>query len=130
MFVLKSTFKKFMTSKDTLIKFLENEIRNVKYDKDCLVNKINSLKLELTCAKDLKSILATNTGAIATYIAKIENKEREESNNNLYVEDIIDGIVLKSKANKCIVIDEEGGVKIGLTKQKVDKNYNYKLIRQ
>lgn len=130
MFVLKSTFKKFMDSKNSLIEHLTNEFEKVAFNKQYYLNKISSLECELTRAQDLKSILSINTGAIRTYLVKIENQERDKSNNDLHVEDILGGIVLKSKANKCIVIDREGEVMIGLTKEKVDKNYNYKLIRE
>ena len=46
-----------------------------------------------------------------------------------YTEDILGGKVIKQEGTKCIVIDKNGDVEIGLTKQKADKGYNYKLQR-
>jgi hypothetical protein len=47
-----------------------------------------------------------------------------------YVDDILGGKVIKQEGNKCLVIDKNGNVKTGLTKEKVDKNYTYKLVRE
>ena len=46
-----------------------------------------------------------------------------------YVDDILGGKVIKQEGTKCLVIDKDGNVKTGLTKQKPDKNYSYKLVR-
>lgn len=48
----------------------------------------------------------------------------------VYVEDILGGKVIKQEGNKCVVIDANGNVKTGITKQKPDKGYKYKLVRQ
>lgn len=127
MFILKSKHQRLLHSKSTLIEILTKDLKNTSFDKQSYQNEISSLKLELARAKDLKSILSINTAAIASYLVKTENKE---SNNNLHVEDILGGIVLRSEANKCIIINKDAEVLIGLTKQKVDKNYSYKLIRE
>jgi hypothetical protein len=47
-----------------------------------------------------------------------------------YVDDILGGKVIKQDGTKCLVISKDGEVKTGLTKQKPDKNYNYKLVRE
>jgi len=46
-----------------------------------------------------------------------------------YVDDILGGKVIKQEGTKCIVIEADGTVKTGLTKQKADKGYSYKLVR-
>jgi hypothetical protein len=47
-----------------------------------------------------------------------------------YIDDILGGKVIKQEGNKCLVIDKKGNVKTGLTKEKVDKGYEYKLVRE
>jgi hypothetical protein len=46
-----------------------------------------------------------------------------------YVDDILGGKVIKQEGTKCLVIDKDGNVKTGLTKQKADKGFSYKLVR-
>lgn len=48
----------------------------------------------------------------------------------VYVDDILGGKVIKQESTKCLVIDKDGNVKTGLTKQKADKGYSYKLVRE
>ena len=47
-----------------------------------------------------------------------------------YVDDILGGHVIKQEGTKCLVVDKQGAVRSGLTKQKPDEGYNYKLIRE
>ena len=47
-----------------------------------------------------------------------------------YVDDILGGKVIKQEGIKCLVIDKNGDVKTGLTKQAADTKYSYKLVRQ
>lgn len=47
-----------------------------------------------------------------------------------YVDDILGGKVIKQEGTKCLIIETDGTVKTGLTKQKPDKKYNYKLVRK
>lgn len=46
-----------------------------------------------------------------------------------YTDDILGGKVIKQEGTKCLVISKDGKVTEGLTKQKADKGYSYKLIR-
>lgn len=48
----------------------------------------------------------------------------------VYVDDMLGGKVIKQEATKCIYIDKNGNIKTGLTKQKSDKGFSYKLIRE
>jgi hypothetical protein len=48
----------------------------------------------------------------------------------VYVDDLFGGKVIKHVGTKAIKIEKDGTVKTGLTKQKADKGYSYKLIRE
>lgn len=48
----------------------------------------------------------------------------------VYVADLLGGKVIKQEGTKCIVIEQDGSVKTGLTKSAADKGFNYKLIRK
>jgi len=47
-----------------------------------------------------------------------------------YTEDILGGKVIKQEGTRCLVIGKDGTAKTGLTKEKADKGYDYKLIRE
>jgi len=51
------------------------------------------------------------------------------SNVAVYEKDILGGEVIKQEATKCLIVDTEGNIKTGITKQAPDKGYKYKLIR-
>ncbi len=104
--------------------------------------KINeNLRKELKQAKDLSallekltdktsSIVYTNGGGWGTIVADATKAIYEDENIPRYAEDILGGKVIKQEGTKCIVINENGEVKTGLTKQKADKDYTYKLVRK
>jgi hypothetical protein len=47
------------------------------------------------------------------------------------VDDVLGGKVMKHEATtKCLIVDKQGNVKTGMTKQKADKGYSYKLVRE
>lgn len=48
----------------------------------------------------------------------------------VYVDDLLGGKVIKQEGTKCIVIEQDGSVKTGLTKSDADKGFNYKLLRK
>lgn len=102
------------------------------------------VKVELKEAKDLKAILEKITPfTLEIYKHYIENgisfcpsknsfitKVNLPDNVLVYVDDILGGKVIKQEGNKCIVISKDGKITEGLTKQKVDKGYSYKLVRE
>jgi len=111
-------------------------------------------KREITEAKELKNvleILANKTGIPApkydggmltygiatnsswstiTAINEIREKFKLPDNVLVYEDDILGGKVIKQEVTKCIVIDKEGNVRHDITKQKADKGYSYKLVRE
>lgn len=48
----------------------------------------------------------------------------------VYVDDLLGGKVIKQEGTKCIVIESDGSVKTGLTKEAPDKGFNYRLLRK
>lgn len=96
--------------------------------------KIKELEQELKEARDLKDILNkfSNITFNGISISTSGGDWKLELPDTVlqYIDDILGGKVIKQEGNKCIVIDKEGNVKTGLTKQKIDKGYSYKLIRQ
>lgn len=96
--------------------------------------KILKLEKELAEAKDLKSILEK----MSDLTVKNDNFMRMSGlseivlpdNVLVYEKDILGGKVIKQEATKCLIISEDGKVTEGLTAQKPDKNYTYKLIRE
>lgn len=93
------------------------------------------LEKELAEAKNLKSILEKITSMTINGLDFSATGGCFTSGYNLpdtvlqYTDDILGGKVIKQEGTKCLVIDKNGDVKIGLTKQKADKGYRYKLIR-
>jgi len=99
--------------------------------------KIVKLEKELEQAKDLKLILEKlypkfiyGSSVIGVNFSSDGYKLDLGENVLVYVDDILGGKVIKQEGNKCLVIDNDGTVKTGLTKQKVDKGYSYKLVRK
>ena len=97
--------------------------------------KIVKLEKELEQARDLKPILEKLYPLNEIY-SSFSTVSRGRYEINLpdtvlqYTEDILGGKVIKQEGTKCLVIGKDGNVKTGLTKQKADKNYNYKLVRE
>jgi len=95
----------------------------------------SKLTQELKEARDLKTILEKMSGI--TFNGQNVFYDLSSSMNisfsdevAQYVDDLFGGKVIKQEANKAIIITKEGEVKTGLTKEKVDKGYKYKLIRE
>ena len=103
-----------------------------------LEKKITRLESELANASNLKAILdkmssITFNGSFihSDLSGSILSSEIILPNDVArYVDDILGGTVVKQEANKCIVIELDGTVKTGLTKQAVDKNFSYNLVRK
>lgn len=94
---------------------------------------------ELKEARDLKIILEKITGkwltgtngvCINTISGGYDYQLSLNENVLQYAEDILGGRVIKQEGTKALIIDKEGNVRKGLTKQKPDKGYSYKLIRE
>jgi len=93
---------------------------------------------ELEKAQNLKSILeslhqnlVTLKGDYSVMMGVCGVGELNLPDNVLqYTEDILGGKVIKQEGTKCLVVDKQGNVKEGLTKQKADKGYSYKLVRE
>jgi hypothetical protein len=94
---------------------------------------------ELKEARDLKAILekitdkfiTSGSGLIMSNIGGGLNYELSIDENVLvYTDDILGGKVIKQEGIKCLIIEKDGSVKTGLTKQKPDKGFTYKLIRK
>ena len=104
--------------------------------------KIVKLEKELEQSKDVKSLLEKFSNGLFTigryfteagldYINGVASYSMPIPDNVLqYTEDILGGKVIKQEGTKCLVVDKNGNVKTGLTKQKVDKGYSYKLVRE
>jgi hypothetical protein len=95
--------------------------------------EIKYLRLELEQARNLKAILeklypiaSSNEFRFNDISGELILPDRFAE----YVEDLCGGKVIKQEANKVIKISKEGIVRVGMTKQKVDKGYSYKLIRE
>lgn len=104
--------------------------------------KCEILEKQLSEAKDLKNILervmpnplyAGKDGQILTYSSggTLIWEELILPDNVLqYTDDILGGKVIKQEGVKCLVVDKNGNVKSGITKQKADKGFTYKLVRE
>jgi len=103
--------------------------------KEAYAEKHAELTAELKEARDLKTILdrfssLTINGTGFAMSGGTWNTELVLSDTYLqYVEDILGGKVIKQEGTKCLVIGKDGTVKSGLTKEKADKGYTYKLVR-
>lgn len=96
---------------------------------------VAKLDEELRQARDLKSIinkLFDNTNNITANVRSccIGGVLNLPDTVLQYTDDILGGKVIKQEGTKCLVIDVNGNVKTGLTKQKRDTKYTYKLIRE
>ena len=104
--------------------------------KEEYAEKHKSLIAELQEAKDLGTILnrfssltingtgfAASGGSWATELVLPDTVLQ-------YTEDILGGKVIKQEGTRCLVIGKDGTAKTGLTKEKADKGYDYKLIRE
>lgn len=97
--------------------------------------KIARLEKELEQARNLESVLKkfdTNISHLTnSYFTPINGGYELNLPDTVlqYTEDILGGKVIKQEGTKCILIDKNGNVKTGLTKQKADKGYSYKLLR-
>ena len=99
--------------------------------------EIALLRIELSQAKDLKRILEKIYPPFVTGGANFVFGSNGEAGKLIlprefaeYVDDLFGGKVLKQEGNMAIKIDKNGEVQKGLTKQKVDKGYTYKLVRE
>jgi len=94
--------------------------------------KIVKLEKELQEAKDLKFIINKFSSLLDIGFNTVNADWRINLPDSVlqYTDDILGGKVVKQEGNRCIVIDEKGEVKTGLTKQKIDKGYSYKLVRK
>ena len=97
-------------------------------------SKIQKLEEELEKAKDFKSILTKlsekdysfmGTGFNVTGGGSISFTEDVA----IYVDDLLGGKVIKQEGTPCIRINSRGKVKEGLTKEKADEGFSYKLVR-
>lgn len=114
------------------MKILTNKQYNNLLDNIAILNK------ELSQARDLKEILNKFSGITfnGEYLQATggtigwKSAGFELSDNVLvYVDDILGGKVIKQEGTKCLVVDKDGNIKEGLTKQKADQGYTYKLVR-
>jgi len=88
--------------------------------------QVGNLTKELENAKDLRKILETIGGININGITLAGCG----GSFKISVDDILGGKVIKQEGIKCLVIDKNGNVKTGLTKQKRDDKYTYKLVRE
>jgi hypothetical protein len=100
-----------------------------------LLEEYAVLESRLQKANDLKDILTkltdkTITGAQFAINHNSCGSATLPDNVLVYVDDILGGKVIKQEGVKAISINSKGEVKTGLTKQKADKGYNYKLVRE
>lgn len=97
---------------------------------------IEDLREKLEEAKDLKSILESLTNKYVNfssgfaYLNGFNNNVALPDNVATYEADILGGKVIKQEATKCIIIKKDGSITEGITKQKPDKGYTYKLVRE
>lgn len=114
------------------------QLENLKKEINCKDIEINNLREELRQARDLSSILEKlvldkNNHSVVYgpgFNISCSGEISFTDDVAIYVPDILGGKVLKQEGIKCIKIDKDGNPKEGLTKQKPDKGFNYKLIRE
>jgi hypothetical protein len=106
---------------------------------DNLNSQVVTLKKELAEAKDLKAILeklyplnefVSNCKSVLGSSVRGGYELSLPDNVLVYVDDILGGKVIKQEGTKALIISKNGEVKTGLTKQKPDKGYSYKLVRE
>lgn len=93
---------------------------------------MKTLREKLEKAENLKDILSkiSNIDGVIWGSAGGAFSYNLPSNVATYETDILGGQVIKQEATKCLIVDKEGSVKTGLTKQSPDKGFTYKLIRE
>ena len=100
-----------------------------------LEKETEELKEEIKEAKDLKIILdrfsslTINGMGFSVSGGNWETKLTLPDTVLQYTEDILGGKVIKQEGTRCLVIGKDGTVNTGLTKEKADKGYGYKLVR-
>ena len=104
------------------------------------LDEVKVLRGELTEAKSLKKVLellvsqekTSITASSGITINCVDGSYGLSLGDSVlvYVDDILGGKVIKQEGTKCIVIDKSGTVKTGLTKQKADPKFIYKLVRE
>lgn len=117
------------------MKFITNkEIENLKKDIQYKDIEINNLREELRQGSILEKLVINKNNHYTVYGHGLDMSFSGEISLTddvaIYVPDILGGKVLKQEGTKCIKIDNQGKVTEGLTKQKPDKGFNYKLIRE
>lgn len=99
-----------------------------------LETKISELKQDLAEARNLKSILEkfSDFSVNGIHFGSVGGSINLNLPDTVleYTEDILGGKVIKQEGIKCLIIKKDGSVEKGLTKQKPDKGYTYKLIRE
>lgn len=105
--------------------------------KDYYLGRIIVLEKQLEKAEDMKSIVSSlsnrrinitgGTNIVASSYATGHTLSLSDD-VLVYVDDILGGKVIRQEAYKCIIIEQDGTIKTGLTKQKPATKYNYKLL--
>lgn len=117
-----------------LFKQLEEKEAEIKQGYEKHIEIVAKLEQEIKEARDLKLILE-KLYPLYSMNGSVVGMNGSSWNLNLpdtvlqYTEDILGGKVIKQEGTKCLVVDKDGNVKTGLTKQKSDKGYSYKLVR-
>ncbi len=94
--------------------------------------KIVRLEKELEQARNLEKILDKFTSIFGTSDLKFSYSMGTLNLGDdvlVYVDDLFGGKVIKQEGIPAIKIETNGVVRTGITKQKADKGYSYKLIR-
>lgn len=140
MFITKKKYNQIIEHKDKSINDAQAKVLKLEYQIEeghkIHLEIVAKLKEELKEAKDLKAILEKLYPLHDLYGGSFSISSGGNCTLNLpdtvlqYADDILGGKVIKQEGNKCLVIDKVGNVKTGLTKQKVDKGFDYKLIRE
>lgn len=118
MIILKRTHEKQIEEKSKRITELETYLREAKDLKEIL-SKMSCMTIN---GQDFS--VTGGTWCIPSDTLNLPD------NVMVIVDDILGGKCVKQEANKCIIVTKDGDVRTGLTKNKVDKGYSYKLIRE
>jgi hypothetical protein len=108
-------------------RILEENVKHYKAE-------IKDLEERLKKAENLESILNKFTSLFTTrgQFLKMDYTSGElilPDDILRYVDDLFGGKVIKQEGIKAIKIEKDGTIKTGLTKDKADEGYIYKLIR-
>lgn len=117
-FETKRFLKSVITDQEKEIADLKQEVRNAK-DLRLILEKLYPLQAKFDCGSGKLGAVGAPHFSISDDIAQ-------------YVTDLLvsGGKVIKQEATKAIVISKEGEVKTGLTREKPDEGYTYKLVRE